>query len=183
MIRKATLQDIEAIVALIQPQSEASILLPRTAEDVEGHLREFFVYEQEGRLVGTASLVTGYSKMVEIRSLVVDPGMRGNGIGQALVQACIDEAIEMGYESIFVLTYVVPVFKNWAFRSLINPNYQIKYGETVRVAKNRITAMKLPCAAIWCVSRSMDCLRLWPPGTVIRSYKSRPPVKDPRRSP
>jgi len=116
MIRKATLQDIPAIEELLQPEVALGRVLPRAPEDVEVHLREFFVDEQDGRVVATAGLVCGSNGMTEVRSLVVRPEYRLHGIGRALVQACIAEALQLGHSKIFVLTYVTPFFEKLGYQ-------------------------------------------------------------------
>ncbi|QPJ61288.1 MAG: N-acetyltransferase [Candidatus Nitronauta litoralis] len=115
MIRKATLPDIDAIHTLLVPRAQAGTVLPRSREDIESNLRDIFVFENEGRVLGTCSLVHMGEKLAEVRSLVVDSEFGRKGIGTALIQACIDDALELGYERIFALTYVVPVFANLGF--------------------------------------------------------------------
>ncbi len=115
MIRKATLPDVEFIHSLLAPRAQAGTVLSRSPEDIESNLRDFFVYESEGRIIGTCSLVHMGEQLAEVRSLVVDSEFGRKGIGSALVQACIDDALELGYDRIFALTYVVPVFKKLGF--------------------------------------------------------------------
>ncbi len=115
MIRKPTLQDVDAILDLLIPRARAGTVLFRTREDIETHLRDIFVYEGEGRILGTCSLVHVSTGLVEIRSLVVNSDFGRKGIGTALVQACINEALELGYTRIFALTYVVPLFAHLGF--------------------------------------------------------------------
>jgi len=116
MIRKATLQDIDGIFALLAPRMHAGTILLRTREDIEANLRDIFVYEQDGALLGTCSLAYGAKQMAEVRSLVVDGNYARSGIGTALVQACIDDALALGYQWIFALTYVIPLFEKLGFR-------------------------------------------------------------------
>ncbi len=115
MIRKATFQDVDVIESLLAPRAKVGTVLPRSREDIESSLRDFFVYESEGRVLGTCSLVHIAEKLVEVRSLVVDSAFGRKGLGTALVQACIDDALALGYERIFALTYVVPVFVKLGF--------------------------------------------------------------------
>lgn len=115
MIRKPTLQDVDGILALLTPRAQAGTVLFRSREDIESHLRDIFVYESEGQVLGTASLVHISTGLVEVRSLVVNSEFGRKGIGTTLVQACIDEALELGYERIFALTYVVPLFARLGF--------------------------------------------------------------------
>ncbi len=115
MIRKAALQDVNAILSLLTPRAQAGTVLPRTRQDIESNLRDFFVYESEGQVLGVCSLVHMADKLAEVRSLVVNSEFGRKGIGTALVQACIDDALSLGYGRIFALTYVVPVFAKLGF--------------------------------------------------------------------
>ena len=116
MIRKATLQDIDALYSLLEPRMRAGTILPRTLEEIAANLRDFFLYEREGVILGACSLAYGAGQMAEVRSLVVAKPHAGSGIGTALVQACIDDALALGYRWIFALTYVVPLFQKLGFR-------------------------------------------------------------------
>lgn len=66
----------------------------------------------DGRIVGTvmlqmsqqaAEIVTGPEE-AEIRALAVDPGVRGQGIGQALLRAAQDRAVGHGRRHLVLLT-------------------------------------------------------------------------------
>lgn len=118
MIRKAKVQDIDAIHDLVTPQAALEKMLPRTRENIEAHLRDFFVYEREGRIIGACSLVYGAHGMVEVRSLAVHPDHYRQGVGRGLVRACIADAAALGYERIFALTYVVPLFEGLGFQTI-----------------------------------------------------------------
>lgn len=115
-IRKATLQDADAILHLINLHAELGQMLFRSREDVCAHIKDFLVAETEGRIAGACGLSFGPERLVEIRSLAVLPEFYRQGIGTALVNKCIQQATLEEGERIFVLTYAMPLFEKLGFR-------------------------------------------------------------------
>jgi amino-acid N-acetyltransferase len=115
-IRKATLKDADAIVHLIDIHADTDQMLFRSREDVCAHIRDFLIAEKDGRIAGTCGLSYGPGSLVEVRSLVVLPEYYRQGIGTALINACIAQATLAECERIFVLTYAIPVFEKLGFR-------------------------------------------------------------------
>lgn len=131
MIRKANINDAVAIQHLIQIHAEKGQMLFRTLEDITRNIRDFFVFEKKKDIQGVCALNNAWEKtqmkdegfksdrdfgsLVEVRSLVVHPGHLREGIGTALVSRCIQEAMAMEKEEIFVLTYAVSMFKKLGF--------------------------------------------------------------------
>ena len=115
MIRKATFSDIPGILSLIQPFVEQDIILGKTREDIVERIRDYFVYEEEGRIMGCCALYPGWDSLGEIRTTVVSPDRKGRGIGRKLVEACIKDARELGIPKLFVLTYEVEFFRKMGF--------------------------------------------------------------------
>ena len=115
-IRKATLQDADAIVQLINGHAELGQMLFRSREDVTAHIQDFLIAEKDGCVVGACGLSFGPGSLVEVRSLAVLPDYYRQGIGTALVNECIAQATLADCDRIFVLTYAIPVFKRLGFR-------------------------------------------------------------------
>ncbi|XSG81480.1 MAG: bifunctional helix-turn-helix transcriptional regulator/GNAT family N-acetyltransferase [Methyloligella sp. ZOD6] len=64
-----------------------------------------WVAEANGRIVGSVFLEhSDTPKIAQLRLLYVEPEMRGRGIGNRLVQACIDRARALGYRQIKLWT-------------------------------------------------------------------------------
>lgn len=136
MVRKAVLADVPAIHALVDLYARRGLMLPLAAEDVEHTLRDFFVCEAEGRLAGTAALNISWKGMAEVRSLAVSPEMIRQGVGSALVRACLDEARELGIERVFALTYEVEFFKRQGFHVIDKKTLPHKiWGDCARCVK------------------------------------------------
>ena len=58
----------------------------------------------------------GWDRVVELRSLGVDPRFSGQGIGTALARAGIEKALAGDCNTLFVFTYAVPMFGRLGFQ-------------------------------------------------------------------
>jgi amino-acid N-acetyltransferase len=114
-IEKARIGDPPQIVALVNEYADRQLMLPRSLNDIYESLRDFFVCRLEGRVVGCAALHVSWSGLGEIRSLAVGEEHTGEGIGQRLVQSCLDEAEELGMHRVFALTYIPEFFERFGF--------------------------------------------------------------------
>lgn len=108
-LRAARVDDVEALLALINGHAREGRMLERTREFLLEHLRDFFVAAQGARVLGCCALAVLTSDLAEVRSLAVVPEAAGRGVGKALVDACITEARRLGLRRVFALT-LVPVF-------------------------------------------------------------------------
>ena len=89
IIRKAAPADIPALETFIAPFVDDGKLLPRTFDELEELMDNFFIAEYDGRIVGCAALEIYSRKLAEIRSLAVAPETQGMGVGRMLVEACV----------------------------------------------------------------------------------------------
>ena len=110
MIRNPRLDDVEIIRELINEYAEQEIMLFRSLADLYDSLRDFKLYEYEGRVVGCCALQIVWGDLAEVKSLAVAPGYQGKGIGSDLLQAMIAEARELHLPKIFTLTLEAPFF-------------------------------------------------------------------------
>ena len=94
--RAAVSDDLTAIEDLLR----ASQLPVSGVASAIGH---FIVAELHGKLVGAIGMEL-YETAALLRSAVVDPSMRGTGLGAALVNAIVRDAEGQGVEQIFLLT-------------------------------------------------------------------------------
>jgi amino-acid N-acetyltransferase len=117
VIRRATIADAEQIQRLINHFADQGRLLPRSLSEIYDHLRDFHVYENKDRsIVGVCALHISWEDLAEIRSLAVVTEARNNGIGAQLVEACLEEARQLGVTRVFLLTYIPPYFERAGFR-------------------------------------------------------------------
>ena len=83
-VRKARMGDIRTIHSLLLTSSADGLLLPRSLSELYGHLRDFYVVEDDGFAVGCGALSIIWENMAEVRSLAVAPEARRKGCGTCL---------------------------------------------------------------------------------------------------
>ena len=86
VIRPATADDAEAMFALIQAHLSEGHLLPRELDELRRHADRFLV-AYLGQLVACVELAPLSASVAEVRSLVVNRGVRGIGVVCGLVTA------------------------------------------------------------------------------------------------
>ena len=118
MIRKAKYNDVESIQNLIRIFSETGKVLFRSLDEIKENISNFWVYEKNDQLIGVCSLKKDWERLVELRSLGVDPRYSGQGIGTKMVEASLKEALSTDCDTLFVLTYAVSMFKRLGFRTI-----------------------------------------------------------------
>lgn len=114
-IRKAKVPDVTAVQKLINTFAERGIMLPRSLSALYENIRDFFVLEEDGRIVGCCALHITWEDLAEIKSLAVDELAQGRGYGRALVEACLEEARSIGIPRVFALTYIPDFFEKLGF--------------------------------------------------------------------
>mgnify|MGYP001587388036 FL=1 len=118
MIRKAKIKDIKQIQELIGYFAKLDVMLPRSLNELYENIRDFWVYEDKGKISGCAALHISWDDLAEIKSLAVAKDKQKKGLGQDLVAACLAEAQVMGAKKIFVLTYKPEFFKKLGFKRI-----------------------------------------------------------------
>lgn len=118
-IRKATIDNVERIHALISAFAREELMLARSRSELYESLRDFFVaVTADGQVVACGGLEIAWADLAEIKSLAVDAAWKGKGLGRRIVEACIDEARELGVRRVFALTYQVDFFEKLGFRQI-----------------------------------------------------------------
>lgn len=115
VLRAARVDDVDAMLALINGYAREDRMLERTREFLLEHLRDFFIAEQGGRVFGCCALAVLTGDLAEVRSLAVVPEASGQGVGRALVDACVAEARRLGLRRVFALTLVPEFFEKGGF--------------------------------------------------------------------
>ena len=116
MIRKAKIKDIKQIQQLINYFATKDLMLPRSLNEIYENLRDFWVFEENKKILGCAALHISWDDLAEIKSLAVQKNKQRKGIGNDLISACINEASELGARKVFVLTYHYKYFKKIGFK-------------------------------------------------------------------
>jgi amino-acid N-acetyltransferase len=113
--RKAHIDDINTLFEIIQGYAEKGIMLPRSKEILQHQIDTFVVAEIEGQMVGCGSLTRLGKELVEIRSLGITEGYKGQGIGRKIVNFLTEEAKAQQIPKIMALTYEVAFFEKNGF--------------------------------------------------------------------
>jgi len=116
LIRKATVHDAPKIRELIRFYADRAAMLHRSLNDIFESLRDYWVCEKDGEIVGCAALHVDWEDLAEVRSLAVAESHQGHGIGTRLLKRCLREAKQLGVPRIFALTYVPAFFEKYGFR-------------------------------------------------------------------
>lgn len=122
MIRKArnTTKEIEAIHSLIAFGAKGGKILPRSKGEIGKIIDSFYVYTDNGKIVGCCALEIYNRKLAEIRSLVVLPSHQGKGIATKFVTKCIKKAKKKNIYEVLVITDRDGFFERLGFSKFIN---------------------------------------------------------------
>ena len=115
-VDRARVGDASSVHRLISRFADKGEVLPRALSEIYDGIRDYFVVRQGGRLVACAALHVTWVDLAEIRSLAVDEEEQKQRIGSLLVQACIDEAKELGIRKIFCLVRKPAFFERHGFQ-------------------------------------------------------------------
>ncbi len=116
-IRKARIQDVKQIHALLMHCARKEFLLPRSFTQLYSHLRDFFILAERDSptIRGCCALSICWEDIAEIRSLAVDETVQKQGWGGKLVEACVSDAVTLGIFKVFTLTYRQHFFERLGF--------------------------------------------------------------------
>lgn len=115
MLRKASIKDIKSIHSIVNSAATKGEMLARSLGELYDNMRDYFVYEEQGKVIGTGAFHICWEDLAEIRSLCVTESSRGKGIGRMLVEACIEEARKLNIAKVFLLTYQEEFFGKCGF--------------------------------------------------------------------
>lgn len=118
MIRRARIPDAKAIHQLLIGYARDGLMLSRSLSEIYEAIRDFYVYEADGEVLGTVCLHICWEDLAEVRSLAVGEGQEGRGIGRQLVEACLEEARQLGLKRVFALTYKELFFAKLGFHEI-----------------------------------------------------------------
>ena len=116
MLRKAQIADVKDIQKLLTHFASRGDMLSRSLSELYEAIRDFYVWEEHGVVLGAAALHIMWEDLAEIRSVAVSEDAGRKGIGTMLVQACIDEARQLGLKRVFCLTYKPDFFGKFGMR-------------------------------------------------------------------
>jgi amino-acid N-acetyltransferase len=117
-IRRARTSDVRAIRRLIDQYSADRLLLSKATVALYEDVPEFWVAEHDGDVVGCGAVHVLWEDLAELRTVAVDPALRGQRIGYEIVAALLDAARALGVRRVFVLTFATGFFGSFGFAPL-----------------------------------------------------------------
>ena len=118
-VRPAVPADVRAIRDLVEPYANRRILIAKEQVAYYEAVQELVVaVDADGTVVGCGALHVMWVDLAEIRTLAVDPGWVGAGVGHAILDTLIDRARSLGLERVFCLTFEVDFFTRHGFEEI-----------------------------------------------------------------
>ncbi len=114
-IAKARIGDAAQMHQLVNYFADKDEMLARPLSEIYENLRDYFVVREGEQVIACVALHVSWSDLAEIKSLAVAEDSQKKGIGAKLVEACLNEARELGIPVIFCLTYKPDFFKKFGF--------------------------------------------------------------------
>jgi amino-acid N-acetyltransferase len=104
-MRDAKIDDIGAILALIEPLEADGTLVKRSRDLLEMEIGRFSVLDHDGMIIGCAALYPfTEERSAELACLVIHPEFRGRDAGERLLEAMEQRARRQRLKKLFVLT-------------------------------------------------------------------------------
>ena len=117
-VRPARTSDVRAIQAIREPFL-GKVLQHHELVGLYEKIQEFsVVVDQNDRVLAAGALHVMWQDLAEVRSVVVDHEMRGQGIGHLLVEALLNRALEIGVGRVFCLTFETAFFARHGFEPI-----------------------------------------------------------------
>jgi amino-acid N-acetyltransferase len=119
-VRPARTRDVAAIRRLVDLYAPQRILLNKPTVTLYEDVQEFLVASMrpDGPVVGCGALHVMWEDLAEVRTLAVDPVVRGEGVGHALLERLLDRARDIGVRRVFCLTFEVDFFGRHGFEEI-----------------------------------------------------------------
>jgi amino-acid N-acetyltransferase len=118
-VRRARTGDVRAIRGLVDANSQSGRLLDKPTVALFEGVQEFWVASSaDGEIVGCGALHVIWEDLAEIRTLAIDEGHQGRGVGNQIVVALLDTSRELGVSRVFVLTFAVEFFRRHGFAEI-----------------------------------------------------------------
>jgi amino-acid N-acetyltransferase len=117
-LRRARTPDVPAIHDLIELYARDRILLAKERVQLYEDVQDFWVADADGRVVGCGAVHPLWEDIAEIRTVAVDPSVRGQGVGRLIIERLIATVRDLGIARVFVLTFEREFFTSFGFREI-----------------------------------------------------------------
>ena len=116
-VRRARTSDVPGIKRLVDIYA-GKILLEKNLVNLYESVQEFWVAELDGEVVGCGALHVLWADLGEVRTVAVDPKVKGLGVGHAVVDRLLEVARDLELERLFVLTFETDFFGRHGFTEI-----------------------------------------------------------------
>ena len=105
VLREAVIDDVGAVLGLIEPLEQQGVLVKRGRELIEMEISHYSIIEHDGKITGCVALYPfPENQMAELACLAVSQQWRAHGHGDALLRHIVQRARAIGMKRLFVLT-------------------------------------------------------------------------------
>jgi len=116
VVEKAKISDAPQIHKLANHFAQKGVMLPRALSEIYENIRDFFVIRDGEKVIAAVALHVYWSDLAEVRGLAVAEEKQNQRLGAKLIEACINEARELGIPQAFCLTYRASFFERQGFK-------------------------------------------------------------------
>jgi amino-acid N-acetyltransferase len=113
---KAKISDAVQMHKLINHFAERGQMLARPLSEIYENIRDFYVIRDGNTVIACAALHVDWADLAEIKSTAVKKEFQRKGNGVKLIQACLQEAKELGIPRVYCLSYKPQFFEFCGFR-------------------------------------------------------------------
>jgi amino-acid N-acetyltransferase len=118
-VRSAVTADVLAIRKLVENYAgDGPRLLRKNTVTLYEDVQEFYVAELDGKIIGCGALHVMWHDLGEIRTVAVDPEIKGQGIGSKILEALTKRATDLGLNKLFCLTFETKFFERHGFEQI-----------------------------------------------------------------
>jgi amino-acid N-acetyltransferase len=117
-VEKARIKDVPQMHKLINGFADKGQMLARPLSEIYESIRDFFVIRERSKVIACAALHVAWSDLAEVRSVAVAKDKQLKGVGARLIEACLEEAENLGIETVFCFTYRPDFFKKQGFKDI-----------------------------------------------------------------
>lgn len=150
-IRKARASDVQTLLSMMQQSVDDAALVPRTRDQIQSKIKDFFVLEVDGNPIGSVAVHTyeeDSRKIAELACLFVRRSHKNKNHGRKLVAFAEETAKQRGSEVIFALsTQAFRFFEEKMGYTVSDPNSlppsrREKYDKSGRNSKVLVKSLK-----------------------------------------
>ena len=117
-VEKARISDATQMHQLINYFADKGEMLARPLSEIYENIRDYYVVREGERVIACAALHVNWVDLAEIKSVAVAEDSQRKRIGNQLLQACLQEAKELGIATVFCLTYKPGFFEKLGFSQI-----------------------------------------------------------------